>query len=507
MTRFSVWAPEASTLRVRVAGADHPMTLYDGGWWRTEVDCPAHGTDYAYLLNDSDEALPDPRSRWQPYGVHGSSRTYDHALFRWTDGDWAGRQLPGAVLYALQVGAFTPEGTFDAAIDRLDHLTDLGVDVVELGPVNVERGPAHHSACWYTPHPTYGGPDGLKRFVDACHARGIAVILDLVYDHLGPAGARGPGLGPYLAEVITTWGHTLALDGPHADGIRSFIGDNVLMWLRDYHADGVRLDAAHTLIDRQTMRLLQELTGEVEALSGRLGRPLSLIAGSDRSGIRLTTPRGPDADLASLWQPDETEGLDRSYHAEFGSLEHLFAILRDRFAEVGSTDRPTAALSPGMLRVGATLLLTAPSTPVLQMGEEWAARAPGEPPVPDWSGAVGGGPARAFSALDWSELDKPEHREMLELHRRLISMRQQQSDLAEPWLRRVDVWHGASFLAIRRGCCVVVANLRRTPQRVNLHGTARSVLVATEPGLVLVHDSADLPGESAAVIACSRFDR
>ncbi|GAA4684680.1 DUF3459 domain-containing protein [Phytohabitans rumicis] len=502
MTRFSVWAPEASRLRVRVAGADHPMALDATGWWRTNVDCSAHGTDYVYLLGDSEEPLPDPRSRWQPHGVHGPSRTYDHALFPWTDAGWAGRELPGGVVYRLRVGAFTSDGTFDAAIARLDHLTDLGVDMVELHPVNVERGAAHHSACWYTPHPSYGGPDGLKRFVDACHARGIGVILDLAYDHLQPAEAGAPRLGPYLAEVANTWGHTLALDGAHGAGIRSFITDSVLMWLRDYHADGVRLDAAHTLIDRDALRLLEELTAKVEALSTRLRRPLALIAGSERVGARLIT--GFDGALPDLWQPDGAQGLDKSYHAEFGSLEQLFAILRNGFATVIATDRPTAALSPGLLRVGATLLLTAPSTPVLQMGEEWAARPHGEPAPPDWSGAR----APALNdGLDWSELDKPEHRDMFELHRRLVALRRQQPELAEPMLRRADVWHGGSFLAIRRGCCVVVANLRRTPQRVNLHGTARSVLLATEPGLVLVHDAADLPGESAAVIACCRWDR
>jgi len=496
MTRFSVWAPEAGQLRVRIGGIDHSMALDAGGWWRTNVDCAAHGTDYMYLLDDSDEPLQDPRSRWQPYGVQGPSRTYDHSAFPWTDDEWTGRDLAGGVIYSVRVGAFTPDGTFDAAIARLDHLADLGVDTVELHPVNVESGSAHHSACWYTPHPSYGGPDGLKRFVDACHARGIAVVLDLAYDHLQP-GAGGNRIGPYLAEVANTWGHSLALDGPHGAGMRSFITDNVLMWLRDYHADGVRLDAAHTLIDTDALLLLDELSTAVSALSISLGRPLALIAGSGLTGARFIP--GPGADLAELLAPSPggTAGLpplDRDHRAEFGSLEQLFGILRAGFSSVLTTDRPTAALSPGLLRIGATLMLTAPSTPVLQMGEEWAAR-------------VSQAPDGMLGALDWSELDKAEHRDMLDLHRRLIALRKSQPDVSSPILRRTEVWHGGSFLAIRRGSCVVVANLRRTTQRVNLHGTARTVLAATEPGLVLVHDAADLPGESAAVIACSRFDR
>ncbi|MEJ3746300.1 DUF3459 domain-containing protein [Actinomycetes bacterium KLBMP 9797] len=498
MTRFSVWAPEAPRMRVRVDGVDHPMHLEPGGWWRVEVDSPAHGADYGYLLGDSAEPLPDPRSRWQPHGVHGLSRTYDHARFQWTDTGWAGRELTGGVMYALHVGSFTPEGTFDAAIGQLDHLTDLGVDAVQLRPVNVERGPVQYTACWYTPHPTYGGPDGLKRFVDACHARGIAVVLELHYDHVE---SSAPRLGPYLADVVNTWGHTLALDGPHADGIRSFIADNALMWLRDYHADGVRLDAAHTLIDRPAMGLLEELANQVEALGAKLGRTLSLIAGSDRVGARLITPRTTGGDLASLWRRQDGDG-PRDYRAEFGTLDRLFAALRERFADLG-VDRPLAALSPGLLRLGATLLLTGPGTPVVQMGEEWCARRTGDPGAPSWPGHA----ADALSGLDWSELDKREHSEMFELYRRLLALRKEQPDLAAPVLRPGDSWQGASFIAVRRGWCVVVANLRRTPQRVNLRGTARSVLVATEPGLVLVHDAAELPGESAAVIACCRFDR
>jgi maltooligosyltrehalose trehalohydrolase len=281
--------------------------------------------------------------------------------------------------------------------------------------------------------------------------------------------------------------------------MRSFITDNVLMWLRDYHADGVRLDAAHTLIDRDALLLLDGLSTAVAALSISLGRPLALIAGSGLAGARFIT--GPGTDLAELLAPSAggaagIPALDRDHRAEFGSLEQLFGILRAGFSTVLSTDRPTAALSPGLLRIGATLLLTAPSTPVLQMGEEWAARVAFTPDA-----------AWTPGALDWSELDKAEHREMLDLHRRLIALRRTQPDLASPVLRRSEVWHGGSFLAIRRGTCVVVANLRRTTQRINLHGTARTVLAATEPGLVLVHDAADLPGESAAVIACCRFDR
>ncbi|WP_255686354.1 alpha-amylase family glycosyl hydrolase, partial [Micromonospora okii] len=184
MTEFAVWAPEAARVRLRLPGAgeEREMRADPGGWWRVDAPGTGPGTDYAFVLGDDDTALPDPRSPWQPAGVHGPSRRYDHAAFDWTDAGWTGRQLPGSVLYELHVGTFTPEGTFDAAIGRLDHLVDLGVDMVELLPVNAFNGEhnwGYDGVCWYAPHEPYGGPDGLKRFVDAAHARGLGVILDV----------------------------------------------------------------------------------------------------------------------------------------------------------------------------------------------------------------------------------------------------------------------------------------------------------------------------------------
>jgi maltooligosyltrehalose trehalohydrolase len=176
MTRFAVWAPE-KTVRLRVDGADRDMERGEDGWWRLDVPEAGPGTDYGFLLPDGDGPLPDPRSQWQPAGVHGLSRVYDHAAFAWSDGAWTGRQLPGSVLYEMHVGTFTPEGTFDAAIQRLDHLVDLGVDMVELLPVgsfNGEYNWGYDGACWYAPHEAYGGPDGLKRFVDAAHDKSLA---------------------------------------------------------------------------------------------------------------------------------------------------------------------------------------------------------------------------------------------------------------------------------------------------------------------------------------------
>ncbi|MCW2829502.1 MAG: treZ, partial [Aeromicrobium sp.] len=189
---FSVWCPELERVRLRLGDVDHEMQRGErAGWWQADVDAP-HGSDYSFLLGDDETALPDPRSSWQPHGVHGPSRTYDHALFDWTDGDWAGRALEGAVVYELHIGTFTTGRTFDTAIERLDHLVELGVDLVEVLPVNSFDGPygwGYDGVLWGAVHEPYGGPDGFKRFVDACHARGLGVILDVVYNHLGPSGA------------------------------------------------------------------------------------------------------------------------------------------------------------------------------------------------------------------------------------------------------------------------------------------------------------------------------
>ncbi|WP_405107442.1 malto-oligosyltrehalose trehalohydrolase [Micromonospora sp. NBC_01405] len=576
MTEFTVWAPEAARLRLRLPGdADHEMRAGPDGWWRVEVPAAGPGTDYAYLIDDDDRALPDPRSAWQPAGVHGPSRRYDHAAFGWTDTGWTGRQLPGSVLYELHVGTFTPQGTFDAAIGRLDHLVDLGVDMVELLPVNAFNGEhnwGYDGVCWYAPHEPYGGPDGLKRFVDAAHAKGLGVILDVVYNHFGPSGAYAPMFAPYLAEQDNAWGRTVNLDGPHSDGVRRYILDSVLMWLRDYHVDGLRLDAVHAMPDSRATHLLEQIAAEVETLSTHLGRPLSLIAESDLNDPTLVTPREAGGyGLHAQWNDDAHHALHtlltgerQGYYGDFGSLECLSDVLTGAFFHAGTWssfrnrshgrpvdrqrtpghrfvaylqnhdqignratgDRISASLSPALLRVGATLLFTAPFTPMLFMGEEWAASTPWQfftsHPEPELATAVATGRRREFAAhgwasndvpdpqapqtfarsrLDWAELDEPEHREMYDFHRRLIALRKSRADLSDPRLDRVDVRHGDQFLLLRRGKTLVVANLAAKPQRITLPGMARRVLLATGEGVTVTRDRIDLPAETAAIVA------
>jgi maltooligosyltrehalose trehalohydrolase len=576
MTEFAVWAPEAARVRLRlVDGGDQEMVAGPDGWWQADVPGAGPGTDYAFLLDDDDRALPDPRSAWQPEGVHGPSRVYDHAAYRWTDQGWTGRQLPGSVLYELHVGTFTPEGTFDAAIERLDHLADLGVDLIELLPVNAFNGEhnwGYDGVCWFAPQHLYGGPDGLKRLVDAAHARGLGVVLDVVYNHFGPSGAYAPLFGPYLDETSNRWGRSINLDGPHSDEVRRYIIDSVLMWLRDYHVDGLRLDAVHALRDQRALPLLEELAVEVEAFSTHLGRPLSLIVESDLNDPRLITPREAGGfGLHAQWNDDAHHALHtlltgerQGYYADFGSLECLADVLTGGFFHTGGRssfrgrghgrpvdrrrvpghrfvaylqnhdqignratgDRISASLSPALLRVGATLLLTTPFTPMLFMGEEWAASTPWQfftsHPEPELAAAVAAGRRREFvahgwpeaevpdpqdpqtfarSQLDWAELDKPEHREMLEFYRRLIALRRSRPDLSDPRLDRVDVRYGDQFLVIRRGGCVVAANLAGKPQRINLVNVVRSVLLATGTGVTVMRDGVELPARSAVIVA------
>jgi maltooligosyltrehalose trehalohydrolase len=575
MTLFEVWAPE-KTVALRLGGQTLEMERGDDGWWRLDVPSAGPGTDYAYVLPDAETALPDPRSQWQPEGVHAASRVYDQSAFSWTDKAWTGRQLPGSILYELHIGTFTAEGTFDAAIERLDHLVELGVDLVELLPVNSFNGEynwGYDGVCWYAPHEVYGGPDGLKRFVDAAHNRGLGVVLDVVYNHFGPSGAYAPMFAPYLSAAGSNpWGASVNLDGPQADEVRRYIIDSALMWLRDYHVDALRLDAVHALVDHSAVNLLEEMAVEVESLSTHLNKPLSLIAESDLNDAKLITPREAGGfGLQGQWADDVHHALHtlltgerQGYYADFGSLDCLQTVLEGAFFhantwssfrqrhhgrpvnralipghrfvtylqnhdQIGNRaigDRISATLSPGLLKIGATLLLTSPFTPMLFMGEEWAASSPWQfftsHPEPELAAAVQNGRRREFashgwaeadvpdpqdpstfqrSKLDWDEPGKPGHAEVLDYYRKLIALRRSRTDLSDPRLDQVDVWHGDNHLVMKRGNCAVAINLASTPQTVSLRDTPRKVLLASEDGVVLQRDRVELPAESAVVVA------
>jgi maltooligosyltrehalose trehalohydrolase len=451
---FEVWAPGAARVELELGGHHLPMASHPGGWWRAEADAPA-GADYRFVLDG--DPLPDPRSPHQPEGVHGPSRTLDHAAFRWTDGGWRAPALPGMILYELHVGTFTPAGTFDAVAGRLDHLLELGVDAVELMPVAEfagDRGWGYDGVDLYAPHHAYGGPDGLKRLVDACHARGIAVLLDVVYNHLGPEGNHLSRFGPYFTDKYRTpWGPAVNFDDRGSDEVREFFVGNALMWLRDYHLDGLRLDAVHAIHDASATHILEELASRVRAAYPDGSRVL--VAESDLNDPRLVTPReagGYGAD--AQWSDDLHHALHAlltgeraGYYRDFGSPEQLATALRQAYVYTGQRSefrgrrhgrahslpggrflayaqnhdqvgnradgtRLSALLPPARLRMAAALVLCSPFVPLLFMGEEWAASTPflffASHTDPDIARATTEGRIREFEPFGWDPQSVPD---------------------------------------------------------------------------------------------------
>ncbi|GGP84575.1 malto-oligosyltrehalose trehalohydrolase [Saccharothrix coeruleofusca] len=566
---FSVWAPLHERVQVRVDGQDHEMTAGQGGWWHSDAEGRA-GADYAFVLDG--EPLPDPRSLWQPNGVHEASRVYDHGAFRWTDDGWTGRALPGAVIYELHIGTFTPGGTFDAAIERLDHLVDLGITHVEVMPVNSFDGTAgwgYDGVLWGAVHEPYGGPDGFKRFVDACHARGLAVLLDVVYNHLGPSGAYLDRFGPYFAGS-NEWGPGLNLDGEGADEVRRYVIDNALGWLRDFHVDGLRLDAVHALVDRSALHVLEQLAAEVDALATALRRPLSLIAESDLNDARLVTAREAGGyGLTAQWADDlhhalhvalsgETHGYYPDFEGELATTlrrvflhagtwssfrgrthgrpvdtarvpGYRFLAYLQNHDQVGNRavgDRLSATVSRAKLAVGAAVVFCSPYTPMVFMGEEWAASTPWQFfasfPDPELAEAVRTGRRREFgrhgwgesevpdpmdpetarrSTLRWDEVDQEGHRELLELYRALIALRRARPELSDPRLDRFRVEQDGPVLVLHRGGLRVACNFGGAAE-VRLDGEAAEVLLASAE-VVPAGRSLHLPAESFAVVQLS----
>lgn len=421
---FAVWAPTPGLVRLDVNGTVFPMTPSADGWWRAAVTAPDDAR-YGYLLDDDPAVLPDPRSPRQPDGVHQRSRLWSPGAGEWTDDDWAGRSVEGAVVYELHLGTFTAEGTFDSAIDKLDALVDLGADFVELMPVNAfdgTHGWGYDGVLWYAVHEPYGGPAGLVRFVDACHRRGLGVLLDVVFNHLGPSGNYLPRFGPYLSKGSNPWGEGINVDGDQSDGVRDHIIGCALRWMRDFHVDGLRLDAVHALVDTTAIHILEELSLETDALAEQLGRPLSLIAESDRNDPRFITPRSAlGYGMTAQWDDDihhalhtAVSGERHGYYSDFGSIATLAETLKSGYFHAGTFssfrrrrhgrpldtatipgyrlmsytcthdqignraagDRPTAYLTPGQLAVSAALALLTPFTAMVFMGEEWAASTP-----------------------------------------------------------------------------------------------------------------------------------
>ena len=463
MTQLEVWAPYARSVAAALDGTAVSMDRAEGGWWRLAAEV-GHGSDYGFLVDAETSPLPDPRSRWQPHGVHGLSRTYDHGRFGWSDDGWRGRQLAGAVVYEVHIGTFTAAGTFDAACERLEHLVSLGIDLVEVLPVSAFPGAAgwgYDGVHPYAVHDPYGGPDAFKRFVDACHGRGLAVCLDVVYNHLGPSGNYLPRFGPYFSDKHhTPWGQGVNLDDTDSSEVRRWILDNALMWLRDYHVDALRLDAVHALQDESPMHLLAEMSREVDALSVAVRRPLTLIAESDVNQPSTILPVAAGGlGMTAQWSDDFHHALHalltgerQGYYADFAArpYEALERTLTAAFFHAGTHssfrgqdwgapvdrqrvpgwqflgylqthdqvgnravgDRIGHLASEGLTKVGAALVLTSPFTPMLFMGEEWNASSPWQyftsHEEQDLADAVRRGRRREFAEHGWAEEDVPD---------------------------------------------------------------------------------------------------
>ncbi len=538
MTTFRVWAPYASRVDLVIDGTRVSMTGVDGSW---EGD--AQGRDYGFSL-DGGPVLPDPRSRWQPDGVHGLSRVYDDDAFTWTDDGWVGRPLSETVLYELHVGTFTPGGTLDSAIARLPHLADLGITTIELMPCNAFDGRVgwgYDGVCWFAVHEPYGGPDALKRFVDAAHAHGLGVAMDVVYNHFGPSGNYLPQFGPYLTEAHQTpWGAAVNLEEPH---VRRYVLDNAQMWLDSFHLDGLRLDAVHALLDDSPTHLLGQLAEEVA------GRGW-LVAESDLNDPAVLT----EWKLDGQWCDDVHHALFATltgerdgYYGDFGSLETLAKALTGAFVHDGTWssfrecphgapvpfdvpgwrfvvylqdhdqvgnralgDRP--ALTSGRARIGTALVLLSPFTPMLFMGEEYGEQAPFRF-FSDHAGELGeavrNGRRAEFASHGWRTEDVPDPQdpatfaastltwdldpEVLEFYRALLALRRR---ISTPWREQeVRFDEEQQWLVLRRDRILVACNLSTQTRIIPLDEVVHRPLLdgvewaVTDTGLQLGPDS------------------
>jgi len=459
MTSFGVWAPLAGNVQLLLDGSLIPMNSEQNGYWRSDCLDSRHGMDYAFVL-DGGDPLPDPRSPWQPYGVHGHSRVFDHSIFQWSDAGWRPPMLSSAIVYELHIGTFTPEGTFDSAVGRLEYLKQLAITHVELMPVAEFSGAwgwGYDGADLFAPHHAYGGPDGLKRFVDACHAAGLAVLLDVVYNHLGPSGNYLGRFGPYFTtKYHTPWGAAVNLDGPGSSEVRRFFCDNALMWLRDYHFDGLRIDAIHAFVDHSALPFLEQLADEVKRLEAHLGRSLVLIAESDLNDPRVvTSTEAGGYGIDAQWSDDFHHALHSlltgeraGYYQDFGTLGDVGRALENAFVfdgrrslfrgrphgrkpeglpgwrflgylqthdQVGNRakgERSSRLMNVGRLKIGAAIVLCAPFIPMLFQGEEFGADNPFQyftnHEEPDLAQAVSEGRRREFVAFGWKVADIPD---------------------------------------------------------------------------------------------------
>jgi maltooligosyltrehalose trehalohydrolase len=492
---FRVWAPRARHVALALEGQRIPMTLRGGGWWSADREM-RDGELYAYMV-DGEGPWPDPRSMCQPAGVHGWSQCVDHTLFEWTDAAWQPPPLSSGIVYELHIGTFSEAGTFAGAIAKLPHLVELGVTHLELMPVcefSGSRGWGYDGVDLFAPHHAYGRPDDLKRLVDACHRHGLAVILDVVYNHFGPAGNYVGKFGPYFTHRYNTpWGDAVNLDDAGSDEVRRFFCDNALMWLRDYHFDGLRLDAVHALIDTSARHFLEQLAEEVDVLEAVVGRHLVLIAESDLNDPRIIRAREAGGyGLDAQWSDDFHHALhslvtgERSgYYEDFGTLTHFAQALQHAFVYAGTHsshrqrvhgrqlhdvpgwrfvaaaqnhdqvgnratgERLTHLISASRQKIAAALLLTAPFVPMLFQGEEWGTSSPFQyftaHEDTELGRSVSEGRRKEFAAFGWDPSSVPDPQSPETFERSCL----QWAELTSPLHAELLQWY-RSLIALRR---------------------------------------------------------
>jgi maltooligosyltrehalose trehalohydrolase len=453
--RFSVWAPHAKSVDLVLTARRIPLQRLDEEHWQAEVAEMDIGAGYRYSI-DGSTPLPDPRSQWQPAGVHGASYVAEGIERNPSVGIGAkfrAKPLEQAIIYELHIGTFTAEGTYASAREKLRHLVELGVTHLELMPLATfpgRRGWGYDGVDLFAPFPAYGTPRELAAFVDDCHSRGLAVLLDVVYNHLGPDGNYLGQFAPYFTDRYKTgWGAAINYDGPHSEGVRRFVIDNALMWLRDYGFDGLRLDAVHAIFSFEAVHVLEELAIAVKTLGQELDRPLVLIAESDLNDPRLVRDRSSGGyGLDAQWTDDFHHALHRhftgetdGYYADFRGLEDVATTLRDGYVyqgqyslhrkrrhgrppsgvgvhqlvvsaqnhdQVGNRaqgERLSMMLGLAQLKAVAALTLLSPFVPLLFQGEEWGAKTPflyfTDHENNDLGRAVAEGRSKEFSAFQW----------------------------------------------------------------------------------------------------------
>ena len=496
MNIFRVWATVPKKVELQLNGKAFPMTRDDTGWWSAEVPEAKAGDDYGFIL-DGTGPFPDPRSPLQPNGVHKLSRLVDSQTFSWTDKSFQPPPLTSAVIYELHPGTFTPQGTFLSAIEKLNHLVSLGVTHVELMPVveySGNHGWGYDGVDLFAPHHALGAPDDLKKLLDACHTRGLAVILDVVYNHIGPSGNYLAKFAPYFTKKFASaWGEGINFDGPDSGEVRRFFCDNALMWLRDFHIDGLRLDAVHGIVDTSATHFLEQLKIEVEQLSTQVGRHLVLIPESDLNDPRMLWSREHGGfQLDAQWSDDFHHTLHTvltgerdGYYSDFGGITNIAKALRHVFVYDGQFSphrrrihgRPTEGLSghrflgylqnhdqignralgersshlmsQKKLKIGAALVLTSPFLPMLFQGEEWGASTPffyfTDYQEPELAKAVREGRCREFAAFGWKPEDTADPQAPETFERSKLKW----DEIAEPPHAEILDWH-KKLIQLRR---------------------------------------------------------